>query len=225
MPVQFIQRLNISEKVFEQFKGLILSGEWKQGEKIPSEVELAETIGVSRISVRAALQKLASLGLVERRQGYGTIVCNLTDGPQLNGLVPMLVLSPPSIKNMNEFRMILECAAVELAAERRSDDTIKKLEDNLKKMVELSEQGKDCAIVDTDFHYIIAEATQNPLIIKTMELMKDTYVDCMRKYKSARGEGTGMLHHKNIIDAIRHKDAYGAKKIMEEHLRQNYIVT
>jgi len=223
MPVQSIDRQNISEMVFEQLIALISSGEWKQGEKIPSETELAENMGVSRVSIRAALQKLSSLGLVERRQGHGTTVCDLASGQQINGLVPMLVLAPLNIQSMNEYRLILECGAAELAALRCDDKTIKRLEDNLAEMERLNADNMDSASVDVDFHIIIAEATKNPLIIKTQQIMRDSFLECMRTYKRLTDVRAGFYYHRNLIEALRNRDAFGARKVMEEHLKKNQI--
>jgi GntR family transcriptional repressor for pyruvate dehydrogenase complex len=223
MPVKPIGRQNISEKVFEQLKGMISSGEWKPGDKIPAETELAETMGVSRVSIRAALQKLSSLGLVKRKQGRGTIVCDLSSGQQINGLVPMLVLMPPTIQAMNEYRMILECGAAELAAQRCDDNTIRRLEENLAEMEKLDITDEECAVVDVEFHNIIAAATQNPLIIKTQQVMRDSFLECMRTYKRLTDVRAGYYYHRKLIEALRNRDSFGARKIMEEHLRKNQV--
>ena len=72
MALKQITRVNIAEKVFEQLRDQILQGTWKEGEKLPSEQELTETLGVSRSSVRQAIRTLADYGMVETRNGTGT---------------------------------------------------------------------------------------------------------------------------------------------------------
>ena len=69
MALKQITRVNIAEKVFEQLRDQILQGTWKEGEKLPSEQELTETLGVSRSSVRQAIRTLADYGMVETRNG------------------------------------------------------------------------------------------------------------------------------------------------------------
>ncbi|HVI42056.1 MAG TPA: FadR/GntR family transcriptional regulator [Anaerovoracaceae bacterium] len=221
MTLQSIDRQNISEMAFEQIKGMIWSGEWKPGDKLPAETELAKTMGISRVTIRAALQKLSSLGLIERRQGSGTVVCDPGNGRQINGLVPMLVLMPPTIRAMNEYRMIFECGTAELAASRCDDEIIRRLEENLTEMELLRDANEDTAAVDVEFHYIIAEATQNPLIIKTMEVMKDSFMECMRTYKRLTDVQAGFYYHRHLIEALKNRDAFGARKLMEESLRKN----
>ena len=75
--VKPIKRVSVGEQVFTQLKELLVQGEWKPGEKLPSENELAAQFGVSRITVRQALQKLGALGLVETRLGEGSFVKQL----------------------------------------------------------------------------------------------------------------------------------------------------
>lgn len=223
MPIQSIERPNVSEIAFEQIKGLIAAGEWKPGERIPPEIELAKTMGVSRVSIRAALQKLSGLGIIERRQGKGTVVCSLSGEQQINGLVSMLVLEPPDLQAMNDFRMILECGAAELAAVRCTENDIKEMQKNLEKMQQMSETGEDTAEVDVDFHLLIAQATANPMVLKTYVVMRESFLSCMREYKKIIDIRTGLYYHTNIIAALRNHDAFSAKKIMQEHLQKNEI--
>ena len=74
MALKQITRVNIAEKVFEQLRDQILQGTWKEGEKLPSEQELTETLGVSRSSVRQAIRTRADYGMGETRNGTGTYV-------------------------------------------------------------------------------------------------------------------------------------------------------
>lgn len=221
MPIQSIEHPNVSEMAFEQIKELISTGEWKPGDKIPPEIELAKMMGVSRVSIRAAMQKLVGLGIIERRQGKGTIVCNLAGEHQINGLVSMLVLDPPDLQAMNEFRMIIECGAAELAAKRCNDDTIVKLQKNLEMMKEKSRLGEDTAEIDVDFHMLIAQATDNPMVQRTYEVMRDSFLSCMTEYKKIIDIRMGVYFHTILIDALKCHDAAAAKRIMREHLQKN----
>lgn len=221
MPIETISHPNVAEMAFEQMKDLITSGEWKAGERIPPEIELAKMMGVSRVSIRAALQNLASLGIVTRQQGKGTVVCSMSGEQQINGLVSMLVLEPPDLQAMNEYRMILECGSAELAATRCDESVISKLRENLGEMKKLSESGEDTAEVDVEFHMLIAEATLNPMVIKTYEIMKKSFLSCMRVYKRIIDIRTGIYYHTKLIEALNNHDSFGAKRIMEEHLQKN----
>ena len=73
MAIQAIERKKVSDEVFEQIKGMIVSGNWKPGDKLPSEKELTELFGVSRVTIREALKKLASYNIIETSQGRGEL--------------------------------------------------------------------------------------------------------------------------------------------------------
>lgn len=211
--------------VFQQMRELIATGEWAAGEKIPSETTLADNMGVSRISVRAALQKLASMGVIERKQGKGTVVCELNGIQDMNRLIPMLILNAPNLETMNEFRMILECGAVELAATRATRQDIEEMEANLYEMYELIDAGADCAELDVEFHMILAKASGNSLISQTESIMRDSFLDCMKTYKSIMGADVGCYFHEKLISAIRERNPVRAKQIMAEHLSENARAT
>jgi len=223
MPIQSIGKQNISEKVFEQIKGLIISGEWKPGEKIPSEIQLAEIMNVSRVSIRSALQKFGSLGIITRQQGKGTIICDFSGQQQLNGLVPVLILNAPDLNSMSEYRIVFECGAVELAATRCKEHFLTKLSENLDQMTTLINEGQDSAEVDVGFHCLIGDATENPLIVRTFQIMKSAFLDSMREYKKLTEIHTGLYYHKKLLEALAHHDSYSARRIMEEHLESNKI--
>ena len=77
MAIQAIERKKVSDEVFEQIKAMIASGNWKPGDKLPSEKELTELFGVSRVTIREALKKLASYNIIETSQGRGSFIRNM----------------------------------------------------------------------------------------------------------------------------------------------------
>ena len=91
-----IKKVNVGQMVFDQMQELLIRGEWKPGDRLPSENELADMFNVSRITIRQALQKLSVLGLVETRFGEGSFVKKFDIGENMNALVPMLYLDKSS---------------------------------------------------------------------------------------------------------------------------------
>ena len=100
MALKTISKRNISDVVYEQLMENLIAGEWKPGDKIPSENELAAQLQVSRISVRSALQRLSSLGLVESRQGEGTFVCEFSGAQYANNLIPLIVFERSDMQDL-----------------------------------------------------------------------------------------------------------------------------
>ena len=89
MSIKKVVKSSVSQQVFDQLREQILSGSWKPGDKLPSENELAAQFGVSRVTVRNALQRLSGLGLLETRFGEGSFIRGPGSGAALNQLVPI----------------------------------------------------------------------------------------------------------------------------------------
>lgn len=222
MGIKPIKRVNVGEQVLQQMKNMLISGEWKAGDRLPSENELAELFGISRITVRQALQKLNALGLLETRVGEGTFVREAGMDACLNELVPAMYLGDWNDRQVIEYRLIIETGSAYLAAQRATDEHIRKLERLLAQMEEAAEakDNKRFAQKDLDFHNEIAVATGNPLLMKTNMILKGVLEYAMQKVID-RMQYAGLTYHRKLIDAIRAHDAEGAQAIMREHITRN----
>ena len=117
MELRPVKKESISEQVFEQMKSQISSGKWKTGEKLPSETELASIFHVSRVTIRNALQRLSTMGLVETRFGEGSFVSELNIGRQVKTvLLPSVYLQPHNVEEILQFRCAIEVETAGLAA-------------------------------------------------------------------------------------------------------------
>jgi GntR family transcriptional regulator, transcriptional repressor for pyruvate dehydrogenase complex len=125
--IRKIARDGVSNQVYGQLKENITRGTWQPGEKIPSENQLVSLFGVSRASIRMAIQRMITLGLVESRVGDGTYVRAFTAGAYVNELVAV-GLKPADQLEIMEFRKALETEALKLAAERATDEDLAELE-------------------------------------------------------------------------------------------------
>jgi GntR family transcriptional repressor for pyruvate dehydrogenase complex len=222
MGIQPIKKANISEQVFEQLKQQLLLGEWKQGEKIPSENELAAAFGVSRVTVRQALQKLTVLGLIETRLGEGSFVKEVKLGVHMNTLIPMAYLGEQSLFEVLEFRQVVEVKTAELAAKRATEQDIEELQRIYQQMVEYKDDSRKFSEADLDFHLKIAEITNNSLIIETQNIIKDVLSVTMQRIVSERGNTGGLHYHKMLLEAIREHDSEKAREIMAKHVDDTY---
>ena len=99
------------DRVFQYLSDQISKGTWKPGDRIPSEKELCSIIGVSRISVRAGINRLAALGILESKRGCGTFVCTTTQ-PSLGSVGTILSIYDSDRISMFEFRKMLEVTSV-----------------------------------------------------------------------------------------------------------------
>lgn len=218
LEIKPVKRNSVSDQVFGQIRNQIVKGEWPPGTKIPSENEFSRMMGVSRITVRVALQKLTILGMLETRQGEGTFVKELSPHNFMDALIPLLVLDNPATIQILEFRRVIEIETSGLAVDRANEEDIRKLEHTLAKMREHIDDPQKFAVEDLKFHICIAEITKNPLIIKVIYIIRDILSTSMYRIVDELGTRDGIFYHKKIIEAIKLKDRNTAKRLMEEHI-------
>lgn len=219
MAIQPIKRQNVSELVFNQMREMIVSGEWAPGSKISSENELANQMGVSRVTIRSAIQKLSSLGLVESRHGEGTYVCKL-DGTQcFNSMLPMIVLSKVNRESLHEFRTIIESACALLAAQRITPEQLAEIRAANEHMAENKDNPEAAAAFDMAFHKGIANATGNPYIIQVFDILETIFTRSLVENIHHMGASSGVHFHSQITEALELHDGALAQKRMEDHLK------
>ena len=159
-----IKKDSLSNRIYDIIKGYIISGEWPVGTRIPSEPELAEQLGVSRASVRSAIQRLSTLGLVDVRVGDGTFVTEFSVSNYLSELGEY-VLRPKDMSDIADFRQVFEIGALKLAFERRTEEQVRVLEGILGELLSAAEAGQEEAFLDADcrFHRYFCTMSGNSL--------------------------------------------------------------
>ena len=205
------KRKDISDQVFDELLNQITSGTWKPGEKIPSENELTKAMNVSRITIRAAIQKLATMDLVETHQGKGTFVKEFTTSNYLKSLAPMILLSQDDMKYIIEYRRILDVGIVDLYMNNITDDNIKRLEEDLMNMIAYQHDLDKYQQYDMDFHITLYEMTNNPFVIKVTNMIRDILESEMRTAITEEGAREGIEFHNNILKHIKANDIEALK--------------
>lgn len=219
-----IRPKKISEEIVNQIKELIVKGDLKPGDRIPSERELAASLDVSRPSVREALMGLEALGFLESRQGGGTYVRSLADPAMADPLTNLIGdKAPQMLYALVEVRMGLETWSAYLAAKRATDEQIARLKELYAIMEKQAATGGWDAEIDAQFHIAITEATHNTLQVHVLNtiysLFHTTIMVALSEFYSREGYvDTLLAQHKAIIDAIADHDPEKARQKMEEHL-------
>jgi GntR family transcriptional regulator, transcriptional repressor for pyruvate dehydrogenase complex len=224
MAINQVKKSCVSEQVFEQLKQQLLNNEWKQGEKIPSENYLADAFGVSRVTVRQAIQKLTILGLLETKVGEGSFVKKAEAGIYMNTIIPMAYLGEDSLEEVLEFRTTIEGVVAELATGKITDDDILKLENCYKEMELYKDNLEMFSKADFEFHLIIANATKNSLFIQIFNIIYDVLYNAMKKVVFKKGNSAGLYFHKLLLDSIKQRDSKKVRQIMDEHMLDNKII-
>lgn len=166
MPLNKVQVPRISDAVAASLERRILEGSLKSGDRLPPERELATDFGVSRPSLREAIQKLALKGMVQSRQGGGTYVTNALEATFFDPWQDMMGSHPNLREDMLEFRRMIEGQAAEWAAERATEADLTRLGQcfatlNASFSHENMDQRSDA---DIAFHQAVGEAAHNALL-------------------------------------------------------------
>lgn len=219
MKLEKIEKVNVADAVFEQMKQMILSGEWKSGQKLDGENGLAKQFGVSRISIRDAIHRLIGMGVLVAKHGDGTYVCDPVSGQIQSRLFQQLLLSKPQLKDVLEFRLITEVGSARLAAEKATEDDVKQLREIEKAMHEVKYDIEEFAALDVSYHNAIAVIAGNSLMIKTTAVVSDIYKQAMVETIKLRGIAVGRNNHSALTEAIEQNDSARAEQLMKEHIQ------
>ena len=213
-----IRRNKVYEEVARQIERLILK-KLQPGDKLPSERELAETLGVSRGSIRDAIRSLELLCLVEPRQGAGTIVREVTADALVNPLANMLVRQREQVVELMDLRKVLEPPLAGRAATHASSEEISELEEILERQEAKLNKGNLAIAEDSDFHYTVALASGNTVVLKLLDVLMDMLRDTMERSLQLAGRPQKSLAgHKRILGAIKRRDAEAATAAMRRHI-------
>ncbi|MEK4405758.1 FadR/GntR family transcriptional regulator [Sporosarcina sp. FSL K6-6792] len=219
-----LQKKKTYEVIVEKIEKFFLNGKLKSGDKLPPERELASRFGVSRTSVREALQALEISGAIEIRQGGGSFI--KTSEVQLvsDALSTTIIQAENNlVYEMLELRRALEVESVSLAAQRATSADLEKIRQSLEQMAVSGQDAEAGVQADLHFHLQIVYATQNKLLINLVQTLTERMEDTIRATRKHRFldedryEDT-FEEHKEIYIAIASGNAQEAKKLMEEHI-------
>lgn len=211
------------DRVVNQFLESVKGGEFIIGEKLPTQEELQAMFGVSRNTMREALQRLASLGIVTIRQGDGTYLNSLDIGHSLDKLTPLLKLNDTDIKSLIVARCMLEVQTAHDAALNATDADITELKACVEKMRTCTNKVWMYIKFDTQFHFQIAKCSRNSILCAFFEVIHDM----LHAQQEAVINSRVMMeisnqYHDSIVKAIEAHDPAKASSVMAEHINNTY---
>lgn len=213
-----VRRNKVYEDVARQIERLILK-KLKPGDKLPSERELSEMLGVSRSSIRDAIRSLELIGMVEPRQGAGTIVKEVTADAVVNPLANALKLKEDLVGELLDFRRMLEPPLAARAATHATADDVAEMEEILNRQEEKLRREETTIPEDTSFHYAVALASGNSVVLKVLDIIMDMLRDSRERSLQVEGRPQKSLAgHRRILAAIKRHDAEAAKDAMRRHI-------
>ena len=209
------------DQVIEVIKDKIKKGKIKKGDKLPSEREMAESLGLSRASVREALRALEVIGLIESIQGAGNYIRTNFDNSLIEPLSLMFMLQESSVKEMYDLRETLELQCVKLSARYIEENELGLLTAILNRMY-LAKTEEESLELDIEFHYLIAKTSRNMLLINVLEVLSQLMDEFIRKSRMQ------ILHevntrenlleiHENLLRALKCREEAKASQATKEH--------
>jgi GntR family transcriptional repressor for pyruvate dehydrogenase complex len=216
-----VRRSRIYEHIVEQIQALIADGTLKAGDQLPPERLLAETFKVSRTSVREALRALELSGFIEGRQGGGTFVRTPSPDDLIQPLASALLAGKRELVDVLEVREMIEPAIARKAAQRATAEQIAELEAIIERQAAKVARGESYPQEDAEFHYTIAVAANNPIVLRLLNVVMDLLHESRASYLQGADRPIRSLEgHRNIVEAIRQRDGEGAYQATLEHIGQ-----
>lgn len=219
-----IKRISLSDAVTDRIISQIQEGRYRAGDRLPTERELAEQLGVGRTSVREGLRFLEKLGVLEIRQGMGTVVRSLSLGEVFEHLVPVqtiIELPDRDVRDIMHVRRVLEAESAQLAAQHATDRQLGRLEELLHGMAASLEKPRDYLEMDLEFHVVVAEAASNPMLAQLVNLIRDIYTRYFEiVLRDPEMNKTSLGFHRRLYAALRDHDADAARQHILAHLSQ-----
>ncbi|MGK0272514.1 MAG: GntR family transcriptional repressor for pyruvate dehydrogenase complex [Cocleimonas sp.] len=225
MRVEKVKTETISDMIARQIEDNILSGGLNNGEKLPSERDLAEQFEVSRPSIREAINKLQAKGIIKKVPGGGSYICETLGASFTDPLLELLANKQDAPFDMLEMRYAIEGLSAYLAALRATKEDKELIQQRYDELLEanINENTKKEAACDVNFHLSIAMATHNPVLLHIMQslfsvLQKSISLTLIDLFEDSIHRKDIKEQHTEILNMILTNDGEAAKTAMQKHL-------
>ena len=225
MPFETVQQEKLAHGVVRQIEGLILRGILRPGERLPSERELSERMGVSRPSLREALADLQERGLLASKAGSGVFVADVLGSAFAPALVKLFATHDAAVMDYLSFRRDMEGLAAERAARLGTETDLKVIDAIFRKMEQAHQKRNpaDEAQLDADFHLAIIEASHNIIMLHMMrsmyELLREgVFYNRGIMFKQRMTRDNLLDQHRAINDALQARNPEGSRAAVAAHL-------
>lgn len=225
MPFQKITAEKLSHAVMRQIEELILQGILRPGDRLPAERELAETMGVSRPSLREALAEMQESGLLIAWAGSGVYVADVLGSAFSPALVRLMSEHERAADDYLSFRRELEGMAAQRVATLAGDEDLAVIDQSYRRMAEAHDKAdpEREAALDAAFHMAIVEAGHNIVALHMMRSMNDllqqgVLYNRTRIFTLPDNRNRLLQQHGQINDALQRRDGPGARAMVEAHL-------
>ena len=215
----------LASRATRQLQTLIVSRHLNPGDRLPSERELGESLGVSRTVVREAVRTLMAKGLLEVRLGAGTFV-RRPSGDMISELLSISMshtdAGDVTHGHVHEMRRVLEIEMAGLAAQRRDESDLAEMKRFVEEVARPGISAEDYVRADVGFHKALAQASKNPLFPIVLSSIEDLLVNVrMAVRHDPDAQSLAITFHARILAEVEKQSVSGARNAMDEHLIQS----
>jgi GntR family transcriptional regulator, transcriptional repressor for pyruvate dehydrogenase complex len=216
-----VRKKRLFEEVARQVQKLIVDGVLEPGDLLPPERQLAERFGVSRNSVRDAIRVLELSGLVVVRHGEGNVVADVSTETLVAPIAQLLLRKRKLVAELLDVRKMLEPALAARAAVHASAEHIALLEGILRRQRDKALSGQTTVEEDSEFHYTIALAARNSVVLKVLDVLMDLLRETRARSLQVEGRlQRSLAGHRRVLDAIKRRDPAAAERAVRQHLEE-----
>jgi GntR family transcriptional repressor for pyruvate dehydrogenase complex len=212
--------LRLSDWVKDLLRKAMWKGDLKPGDRLPTEEEIARELKVSKVTVREALRELESDGIIEKRRGMygGSFVAEPNLGKFCDQVINYYHTGGITPQQLVEFRRILEPALVAMAAERRTEEDLEMIRQNMEAFEASLDAGEVDHAVGVEFHRLISDACHNPLVSAVMAALTGVFSEILTRVPMQIEDGRVDLEYcKRFYDCLVHGRSEEARALMQEH--------
>jgi GntR family transcriptional repressor for pyruvate dehydrogenase complex len=215
-----VSKQSIPDSVSKQIQQLIAKRKLKAGDKLPSQRDLAEQLGVGRPAIREALKRLEAMGIVKVQHGKSSTIEKVDLSTIMGNVSNLLELAPIDVLQLLEAKEIVEFKCSELASQRATEKDLTEMKGYLEEMEKNKKNPKVHAEADYLFHFTIVKAAGNPFIIEIMKVlgkMIEKAIEETAIEDDLIGRERAMRYHRSLYRAIRQKDGKKAAEVLHKH--------
>lgn len=212
------ERRTLSQAVTAAVLERIRAGEFRPGDRLPTEKGLMAEYGVGRNAAREAVQALVAMGLVDVRPGRGATVLAIQGGAMDAATVSAL-LEDQTVDDLYEFRRLLEIEIAQRAAERATEEDLDELATILSRFRRAHARGRSTSALDDEFHAALAQASQNAIYVTVLDAVSDLIAGARRlTMRVPWAVERALVEHEEILDAVSSRQPDVAADVMRRHL-------
>lgn len=223
---QNVRAKSVSSRIIEQVWDALFRGELQSGDRLGSEVELAQKLGVSRVPVRDAFRTLEALGIIAIKVGAhgGAFIADGDPKRFADALAVQLKLVGISIEEMFDSQIAIETMAAELAARRATKADLERLRALLDELQDMAQKplNKTTTITFTDvsmrFHEALVDAAHNRALAAQFKALRIVMEPIYLRRTTDAVARRVVASHRDLVDSIERKDAEGARTLMRKRL-------